>query len=669
MIITILVRKISFFLIIYSFLSPAFSQTVELDSLKQNLTFYPKADSIRAQLLYDYAVKMRRYNPSSSENIYFECIKIASESHTESLHAKALNGLAVVYGMQGNYPSSIEYFSKALEFGKLIGKAEYVGGAYNGLGIVYKRLGDYPQSLIYYSESLKLYDSIDAQISIANTLDNIGVLYDLMHEPEKSMEYYQRSLKIYDQQDDPLSKISTKANIGVLFLGQNRYEEALKIFTDNWRSYDSLGRVAATISPRSNAGFVLIKLKRYDEAENILLGALKTAKESEMLQEQTDILNNLYEIAIETGKINQALQYAKKYSILAEHLGSKKFTAASYAILAEIYEKLGKYPKALSAYKMHKAWSDSLFNEDKERAFNAQEVKVEVLQKNKQLAEQNLRMDYLQERVTQEERLKWMLVIISVLLLALGILFYQKFSERKKVNKVLSIKNNEISEQKSHIEEMNFQLENRMLRAQINPHFIFNSLSSIQHFITSSDKTSALKYLTKFSKLLRQVLESSISGNVVMREEVNLLKMYLDLEALRFDNSFNYTIHVDPALDVEMIKIPTMIIQPLVENALLHGLIPKLNNRKLSVSFRKNKESLEIEIEDNGIGRSASKKLQKNQIHKNPSRGLSLTQLRLNSIKVKYGRESEIYYTDLLENGKSQGTRVTIKLPILENTI
>tara|TARA_R110002051_G_scaffold58777_1_gene107944 strand:+ start:3934 stop:5943 length:2010 start_codon:yes stop_codon:yes gene_type:complete len=663
------IRKILFLFIFFSFLFHSFSQTSVLDSLKNNLELYPKADSIRTQLLYDYANSMRSYNPNSSVKDYLNCITVADKSNTQSLHAKALQGLGIAYGMQSNYVLSIEYFSKALELGKKIKNAECIGDAYNGLGIVYKRLGDYPQSLIYYSESLKFYDSINSQKGIAASMCNMGVLYDLMHEPERSMEYYQRALQIQNKLNEPSLKIPTKANIAILYLDQERYEEALKIFIENWRSYDSLGNIPKAISPKVNAGFTLIKLKKYNEGEAILLEAFETAKEFQMLQEQADIINNLYLSALETGKNDRALQLAKQYSTIAEGLGSKKFTTNSYEILAEIYEKIGKYPDALSSYKLYKAWNDSLFNEDKERAFNAQEIKVEILEKNKQLAEQDLRMDYLQERVVQEERLKWMLVIISILLLVLGILFYQKFSERRKVNTVLSIKNNEISLQKTHIEEMNFQLENRLLRAQINPHFIFNSLSSIQHFITSGDKPSTLKYLSKFSHLLRKVLESSISGNVVMSEELKLLKMYLDLEALRFDNSFSYTINVDPNLDIETIEIPTMIIQPLVENAILHGLIPKSSNRKLSISFRKDEENMEIEIEDNGIGREAAEKLQNKIIRNSPSRGLSVTQMRLDSLKTKHGRDSKIFYTDLVENGISRGTRVSITLQILENSI
>jgi LytS/YehU family sensor histidine kinase len=332
-----------------------------------------------------------------------------------------------------------------------------------------------------------------------------------------------------------------------------------------------------------------------------------------------------------------------------------------------VYEKRGEYSKALVAYKEYKAWSDSVFNEDNARTFKSQEVKVEVLEKNKQLAEQNLRLEFLQEKVLQETRMKWLLVVVSVLLLATGILFYQKFTERKRMNELLTAKNAEISRQKVHIEAMNYQLENRMLRAQINPHFIFNSLSSIQHFVTSDDKPAALKYLAKFSHLLRQVLESSISGNVVMKEELKLLTMYLELEALRFDNNFSYFIQVDPNLDEDLIEIPTMILQPLIENAVMHGLLPKEGDRKLSISFMQSNGAMEIKIEDNGIGREASKVLQQGKRKANPSRGVSVTEQRLSSLREKNGWDAGLEYVDLLdESGCAAGTRVILKLPLLE---
>jgi LytS/YehU family sensor histidine kinase len=311
--------------------------------------------------------------------------------------------------------------------------------------------------------------------------------------------------------------------------------------------------------------------------------------------------------------------------------------------------------------------SDSVYNEDNARAFKAQEVKIEVLEKNKQLAEQNLRLEFLQTQVQQETRQKWLLAIVSVLLLASGILVFQKFTQRKRMNALLAAKNEKITRQKARIEEMNFQLENRMLRAQINPHFIFNSLSSIQHFITTDDKAASLKYLTKFSNLLRQVLESSITGNVLLREELKLLQMYLELEALRFQNGFSFEIDIDDSIDVDGIEIPTMILQPLIENAILHGLMPKRGDRKLVISFRKVATMLEIKIEDNGIGRLAALELQKGKIKQNPSRGLAVTEQRLAVLREKHGWETSIEYHDLVDGqGSPAGTCVLLRLSISE---
>src|SRR5690606_6779678 len=157
------------------------------------------------------------------------------------------------------------------------------------------------------------------------------------------------------------------------------------------------------------------------------------------------------------------------YQQLAGELHSKEYLKTSWSLFSQLHEMKGDYSQALEAYKQYKAWGDSLFNEENAKAFKAQEVKVEVLEKNKQLAEQDLRLGFLQDQVRQETRIKWLLVVASVSLLATVILLFQKFTERKRVNELLTVKNEKISRQKVQIEEINYQLENRMLRAQINP--------------------------------------------------------------------------------------------------------------------------------------------------------------------------------------------------------
>lgn len=641
------------------------AQSPELDSLLLSLEKHTAKDSVRAQLLLDIAVRMRRNNPGDALDYYTEAYETAEAAGAPVIQSKANNGIAICYGMMGEYPSAIEYFQRTLTISKLINDLVRLADGYNGLGIVYKRLGDYPQSLVYYTEALSIYDSIQDAMGLAAAHENIGVLYDLMKEPEKAMAYYQKAIDIYVKEDKPLQISTAKSNIGVLYVGEKRYDEALAIFKENLRVYDSMQRKANSIVAATDMAHVYVLQGKYDQAEVLLQKYLVIAKELSMKQEQADIYNNLFRIGIETRNYQAALTYANAYHEIAKVLNGKRFISESYEMLSQVYEKRNEFSKALQACKLHKAWSDSVYNEENARAFQAQKVKIEVLDKNKQLAEQQLRLEFLQEQVKQEVRQKWLLAFVSVLLLVSAILVYQKFAERKRMNALLAAKNAEITRQKAHIEEMNFQLENKMLRAQINPHFIFNSLSSIQHFITSDDRAAALKYLTKFSHLLRQVLESSISGNVLLREEVKLLRMYLELEALRFDQGFSFEIQVDDSLDMDTVEIPTMILQPLIENAVLHGLIPKSGEKKLTVSFRLDSGMMEIKVEDNGIGREAAREMLKGKIRQNPSRGLSVTEQRLAVLREKHGWESSIQYHDLVDaDGQPAGTCVILQLSV-----
>lgn len=219
----------------------------------------------------------------------------------------------------------------------------------------------------------------------------------------------------------------------------------------------------------------------------------------------------------------------------------------------------------------------------------------------------------------------------------------------------LSYKIKTISQEKQSAEKDVFQTKLGALRAQINPHFIFNSLSSIQHLISSGQKEAALSYLTKFSKFVRQVLENSIDVNVTLEKEVELLKVYLDLESLRFEHSFSYQIDFPKDSNLNYQEVPMLIVQPFVENAIKHGLMPKQSGeRKVWIRFFDHEDHILCEVEDNGIGRKASAAA-KGDIHR-PSRGMALTEERL---KMVNGMESQ---SQIMIEDLTQGTKISIKL-------
>lgn len=209
-------------------------------------------------------------------------------------------------------------------------------------------------------------------------------------------------------------------------------------------------------------------------------------------------------------------------------------------------------------------------------------------------------------------------------------------------------------------------LELKALRSQMNPHFIFNSLNSIQYFVLKNEPKEAYNYLTKFSSLMRMILQNSRVKYITLQEEYDWLFTYLDLEKLRMENELDYEIHIDDALDPDHLFVPSMLIQPYVENAIVHGLLPKPENRKLLVRFDKHRSQLKCVIEDNGIGRIKSAELNANRTKKHKSQGIKVTSERLEVLTRDLAETPEFFILDLFDDDqKPIGTRVTIFLPII----
>lgn len=229
----------------------------------------------------------------------------------------------------------------------------------------------------------------------------------------------------------------------------------------------------------------------------------------------------------------------------------------------------------------------------------------------------------------------------------------------------------ETLEKEQRMKELNQQMkENRLaaLQAQMNPHFIFNAMNSIQQFTLQNDVDNANKYLSRFSKLLREVLHQSQKNTVTLAEEIELLQLYLQIESLRMNNDFEFRIDVEGDIETDAIKIPVMIIQPFVENALVHGLSAKRGAKELVIKFRmKNENVLVCEVRDNGIGREKAKefRLQKKGLLKHESRGMQMVKERLQLFNGTDDENSHINIVDLKdEKGENAGTLVIIEIPV-----
>lgn len=233
-------------------------------------------------------------------------------------------------------------------------------------------------------------------------------------------------------------------------------------------------------------------------------------------------------------------------------------------------------------------------------------------------------------------------------------------------NEQLKAQFEEIERQKADIETINQALRLQALKAQMDPHFIFNALNSIQHFVVQREPKEALDYLSKFSKLIRQVLENSVNETVTVADELKALTHYLDLERLRFNGAFAYEIDVDEGLDPHATDIPPMLLQPYVENAILHGLRHKTDGPgRLTVHVMNQVTHLLCVVADNGIGRAAAAELKARNPSTHVSRGRAMTDARLHLLNAGQADPVSVVTIDLRdETGRPAGTRVEITIPI-----
>jgi LytS/YehU family sensor histidine kinase len=220
--------------------------------------------------------------------------------------------------------------------------------------------------------------------------------------------------------------------------------------------------------------------------------------------------------------------------------------------------------------------------------------------------------------------------------------------------------------QKLRVKHKMTELKQKNLNQQMNPHFVYNCLNSIQSYIFQNDTDRSVVYLAKFAKLMRKILESSQNEYMSIHDETELLTLYLELESMRFKGKFDYSIRVDDKIDPYDYKIPTLLVQPFVENSLWHGIQNKPGKGHIDIEFRLDKDLLFCSIEDDGIGRSKAALLHREFHTNHQSMGTNITQDRMKLLKVLYGKKLDIKFVDLMNKQNSPvGTRVEINLPIL----
>ncbi len=340
-------------------------------------------------------------------------------------------------------------------------------------------------------------------------------------------------------------------------------------------------------------------------------------------------------------------------------------------IVLDVYKNKANAFEAAGDFEKSNIYLSKYIEQNKMMTEDDNKKKIAEMQAQYDVEKRNNQIVILNEENLQRSKERNIFIGFSLLVGILLAVSIVAFINKRKANELLTKQKQEIIDKTEIMNEQAAQIAK--LQTQMNPHFIFNAINSVQRFVLKEDKNKALDYLNDFARLMRMTLNNSDKELITLKEEKAFLTYYLKFEMLRYQDQFTYTIENDKALDEEIVELPPMLVQPYVENAIKHGLISKEEKGVLVIKFElaniDNAERLKIVIEDNGIGRQAAADLKIGAAVEHESKGMEITANRVKAINKKYLNiyESTINIVDLHENKKATGTRVEILLPYLDN--
>lgn len=522
--------------------------------------------------------------------------------------------------LDGNYDDAIASLFRAASMYEKLGDSQTAASCYVNIGNCYKELNNDDNALKYFSAALKNYEALQYENGIAMALGNIGNIHKHKDQPDSALYCYTRSLEINlknNLQDDARVDYN---NIGNLYLDQQRFDQALPYFHKSYAIARAIGSQRGMLLAGFNMG--VIKLK--------------------------------------TGHPQAAIDTFRSQLEPAQRLHLKDHTKELYAILSTAHEDLGQYAQALAYRKQYETWKDSLVTERHLNTAKELEVKYETEKKDKAIQLLAKEKELQENEIQRQATLKNTFIIGLVTAVALGVSII--YAIRQKL--LVTTKNNELRE--INLRHQLADLEMKALRAQINPHFMFNCINSINRMIVKGENENASLYLKKFSHMVRLIVENAETSRVSLKNELSLIESYIQLEELRFKGKIAYEINLDEGIDTDDTFLPSMVIQPFIENAIWHGLTNKdaTEQGQLSIRIQEKNDLLVCTIEDNGVGRGRSAEVKNGHESKTKSIGIRVTEERLRLLN-KTRTDNMIRIFDLTDSdGKGVGTRVVVNIPL-----
>jgi len=605
-------------------LYPQYLDSVQLYKKKD----IDKSLSFIEKMLLDASSKNRQattYKELADVYFYWKQYDLAIENYQTSLrqvdNPVVRLQLAKTAYLAEKYKDSEENYKRTLN-GKLNSYQQLT--AYQGLGDVYMIQKNFDQAKNNYQKALEIAKANLITPKITDLNSKLAEVYAAKGNTQKADGYYQNSLRLASEENKKRS-LKEQQKVADFYNQSQRYDEEIQLRKESLKEAEDIPPV---------------------EAENN-----ESLVDSITSQKINYKIGNAY---MQKAEYNQAIPYLKKSIEDADKNEDLIIQKDATKRLSEVYETVGDYTKALKTYQDYVTLVDTLYSRKEQEI---QQVKrfskrildnqnrIASLEKDKELSESKISLAYKDQQLVQEsnKRQQWVIysLIAGFLLMILLVYFMFRTNRQQKLaNNLLALKS---------------------MRSQMNPHFIFNALNSVNSFIAVSDERSANRYLSEFSTLMRAVLENSDEDFIPLTKEIELLELYVKLEHNRFKDKFDYNIDIDKSIPLDEYSIPPMLLQPYIENAIWHGLRYKEEKGKLSISMtKKDNESIRILIEDDGVGREKSIEMKtKNQL-KQKSKGMSTIKKRVAILNDMYQDRITVAVSNAFENGS--GTKVELIL-------
>ncbi|WP_296380132.1 tetratricopeptide repeat protein [Winogradskyella sp.] len=561
----------------------------------------------------------------------------------------ALNALGVINRNISNYDASIKLHLEAKSYADKLDNDELRIISLNMLGVVYRRMDIIKPALDYHTEALKIAYAVKdpseiVSYNIAVSQNSIGNIYLALKQYDLAITQFNKSLKIEEKADNKLGLAINYHNIGYAQESKGYLETALINYKKSLAYNDAIDSEIGRMICYNSIGGIYLKKENYKDAEPIIKDALEKAIE---LKDQFYIASsyiNLGQLEIELKKLPSAEKNLKKALEIAETYNLRSSVAESNKLLSEVNQKNKNFDIALDYYQKAVEIENTILTEQNLQYVNDIAVEYENENKNNQIKILASENEDVRLRLERNQKIFWY-SILALLILGITLFIINRTRTLRQEKQILT-------------------LEQDMLRSQMNPHFIFNSLNSIKLYIINNEKENAVYYLNKFSKLIRKFLIASKEKETSLNDELETMRLYMNIENIRFSNEIDFTINVDESINTEVTKVPSLILQPFIENALWHGLSSKPENKKIELNVLKNSPNfITFEIIDNGIGRIASKKIKDNKRLKRKSLGIDITKARLANFSKTFPNSYTLKIEDLYNQETPSGTKVLLQIP------